>query len=162
MTLGVKGGRTDRRLAELRFAGGRLNAVMRRVYELYGQGWTDASYGRLAEIEGEVRTLVKADFKGLKERQVKDLLNPETWTAQKQLLDQAVALQRTIGGGQHDDFNEFQGTLKQALKAARSTSAAGSPPSPTPKRINHDAQIVYAPRRQSRRLGCGSFATLTQ
>jgi len=110
---------TEDRLAELRFASGPLNAVMQKVYELHGQDWSDKSYGKLAEVEAEVRALIKADFKDLKEKQVKDLLAPKTWNAQKDLLDKAVALQKAIGTDQHDDFNEFEGTLKQALKETR-------------------------------------------
>ena len=107
---------TDERLAGLRFASGPLNAVMRRVYELHVQGWTDASYGKLAEVEDDLRSLVKADFKDLKEKQVKDLLSAKTWNWQKALLDKALKLQKAIGTDQHDDFNEFEATLKQALK----------------------------------------------
>jgi type I restriction enzyme M protein len=107
---------SDERLAELRFASGPLNAVMKNVYELYGQDWTGESYGKLAEVEPEVRALIKADFKDLKEKQVKDLLAPKTWNVQKELLDKAVQLQAVIGTGQCDDFNEFEETLKKALK----------------------------------------------
>ena len=89
---------------------------MQKVYELYGRAWTDESYGELAEVEAEVRALIKADFKDLKESQVKDLLAPKTWKTQKALLDKAVALQKAIGTEQHDDFNAFEDTLKQALK----------------------------------------------
>ena len=111
---------TDERLAELRFASGKLNAVMQKVYVLYGQDWandkTGESYGKLAEVETEVRALIKADFKDLKEKQVKDLLAPKTWNAQKGLLAKAVQLQAEIGTEQCDDFNEFEETLKKALK----------------------------------------------
>ena len=107
---------TDERIAELRFVSGRLNAVMRRVYEELGQGWTDEDYGQLAEVEDEVRRLVKAEFKELKEKQVKELLDSKTWTAQKELLEKASALQETIGTDQHDDFNKFESVLKKALK----------------------------------------------
>ncbi len=107
---------TDERVAGLRFASGPLNAVMQKVYELYGQGWTDACYGELAEVEAEVRALIKADFKDLKEKQVKDLLAPKTWLVQKALLDKAEQLQAVIGTEQCDDFNAFEGTLKAALK----------------------------------------------
>ena len=107
---------TDERLAELRFASGPLNAVMRRVYELHGQDWTDESYGKLTEAEAEIRALIKADFKDLKEKQVKDLLSPKTWNAQKELLDKAVRLQAVIGTEQCDDFNKFEGRLSKALK----------------------------------------------
>lgn len=107
---------TDARIAELRFASGPLNPVMQKVYELYGQDWTDETYGKLAEVEPEVRALIKADFKDLKEKQVKDLLSPKTWNIQKELLAKAVQLQAVIGTVQCDDFNEFEETLKTALK----------------------------------------------
>ena len=111
---------TDERLTDLRFASGPLNAAMRRVYELHGQGWakenTDDSYGQLTQIEDEVRALIKADFKDLKEKQIKDLLAPKTWNAQKELLNKSIQLQAAIGTAQHDDFNEFEDTLKAALK----------------------------------------------
>ena len=107
---------TDERLAELRFASGRLHAAMRRIYEEFGQGWAGADYGDLAAVQDDVRTLVKAEFKELKEKQRKDLLDAETWTAQRDLLDKAVALQKVIGTDQHDDFNAFEEKLKKALK----------------------------------------------
>jgi len=109
---------TQDRVEELRFASGPLNAVMQKVYEQFGQGWTDENYGDLAAVEDEVRALIKADFKDLKEKQVKDLLAPKTWNAQKQLLEKALQLQGEVGGGQSDDFNTFEGTLEEALKSA--------------------------------------------
>jgi len=107
---------SDERSAPLRYASGTLNAAMRKVYELYGQGWTDDNYGQLADIEAELRVLIKAEFSELKEAQVKDLLDPKTWTAQKELLDKAKQLQTVIGTAQSDNFNAFEDTLKQALK----------------------------------------------
>ncbi len=106
----------DERIEELRFARGSLNAVMRRVYELYGHGWTDTDYGVLSDVEADVRTLIKADFQGLKEKQVKEVLSPKTWSAQKALLEKAETVQKAIGTDQHDDFNIFEGVLKKALK----------------------------------------------
>ncbi len=107
---------TEDRLAGLRFASGPLNAVMQKVYELHGQEWTDESYGKLAQVEPEVRALIKADFKELKEGQIKGLLAPKTWNVQKALLDKARQLQAIISTAQTDDFNVFEGTLKKALK----------------------------------------------
>lgn len=106
---------TDERIAELRFVPGPLNAVMQKVYELYGQEWTDESYGELAEVEDEVRALIKADFKDLQEKQVKELLSQKTWNSQKELLNKAVQLQKAIGTARCDDFNEFERTLKEVL-----------------------------------------------
>ncbi len=111
---------SDERLAGLRFASGKLEAPMRQVYELYGQSWTDdasdGAYGQLAEVEAEVRAMVKADFKDLKEAQVKDLLDAKTWWVQKELLTKARALQQELGTDVHDDFNAFEKKLKKALK----------------------------------------------
>ncbi|WP_202907965.1 hypothetical protein [Rubripirellula obstinata] len=83
-----------------------------------GEGPSSATYGDLSTVEAEIRAMVKADFADLKEKQIKDLLDPKTWTAQKELLDNAIKLQAAIGENQHDDFNEFEATLKQAIKDA--------------------------------------------
>ena len=111
---------SNNRIETLRFVSNKLNAAMQKVYELHGETWAQdqsgKSYGKLKEVEAEVRALVKADFADLKEKQIKDLLHPKTWNAQKELLDKATQLQATIGTDQHDDFNEFEETLKQAIK----------------------------------------------
>ena len=116
---------TDERIESLRFLPGKLNAAMQKVYEQFGGAWNEdiargssQSYGDLKEVEAEVRAMVKADFADLKERQIKDLLAAKTWTAQKKLLGIATKLQAVIGTQQHDDFNTFEDTLKQAIKAA--------------------------------------------
>ncbi|MEZ4676095.1 MAG: N-6 DNA methylase [Caldilineaceae bacterium] len=68
-----------------------------------------------AESTADIRALIKADFPTLKEAQIKDLLDPETWRTQQELLDKARTLQRAIGTAQHDDFNAFDKLLTQAL-----------------------------------------------
>ena len=131
---------TDERLETLRFESGKLNAAMQKVYEQYGdcflsgsprppisnkhggrgaggEGLSGKSYGDLSAVEPEIRAMVKADFADLKEAQIKDLLDPKTWTVQKQLLDKAVRLQAEIGKDQHDDFNEFERTFEKAIKS---------------------------------------------
>jgi type I restriction enzyme M protein len=107
---------SDERIATLRFASGRLNGVMQAVYEAFGSTWTDETYGDLSSVAAEVRALVKADFSDLKEKQVKELLAPKTWTTQLELLQKATALQGAIGQEVCDDFNAFEKTIKQALK----------------------------------------------
>ena len=62
--------------------------------------------------------MVKADFADLKEKHIKDLLAVKTWAEQKELLDIATKLQAVIGTDQHNDFNEFEDTLKAAIKDA--------------------------------------------
>ncbi len=108
----------DERIAGLRFDPGALNAAMARVYELYGQGWTAKNYGDLGDVTAEVRALVKADFADLKEKQIKDLLDPKTWRAQKDLLDKAIALQKVLGKKQCDDYQVFEASLETALQKA--------------------------------------------
>ncbi|WP_146389296.1 type I restriction-modification system subunit M [Allorhodopirellula solitaria] len=131
---------SDERIETLRFQPGKLNAAMQKVYEQFpesfsdsgsprpvsgrgagGEGLSGKSYGNLTEVETEVRAMVKADFADLKEKQIKDLLAVKTWTNQKQLLDIATHLQAAIGTEQHDDFNEFETTLKEAIKTAEVT-----------------------------------------
>ncbi|MEZ6136854.1 MAG: hypothetical protein R3C53_18320 [Pirellulaceae bacterium] len=55
------------------------------------------TYGMLKEVEAEIRAMVKADFPDLKEKDIKDLLAPKTWTATNELLDKAIQLQAVIG-----------------------------------------------------------------
>ncbi|WP_445946219.1 type I restriction-modification system subunit M [Shewanella sp.] len=123
---------TDAAIESLRFAPKPLNAAMVALYEQFGSAWTqDAglnpsdinSYGQFAEVEVEARAMLKADFPELKEKQIKDVLEDKLWLSQKALMDAAKALQVAVGdklGGkvqQSDDFNQFELTLKGALKA---------------------------------------------
>ena len=109
---------SDERLETLRYLQGPLNAVMQAVYAEYGQAWDDDSYGDLSEQEEDIRVRIKVDFKELKEKQIKDLLNPAKWRVQKVLLDKAKTLQGVLGTKQCDDYNAFEGELKKALKSA--------------------------------------------
>jgi type I restriction enzyme M protein len=107
---------TDRAVETLRRAPNALAMVMSSLYDTFGGEWDAENYGDLSAVTVEVRTMVKADFPELKESQVKDVLNPKIWQAQRTLLDKAKALQKTIGIEQFDDFNAFDKVLKQALK----------------------------------------------
>jgi type I restriction-modification system DNA methylase subunit len=114
---------TDAAIESLRFAPKPLGAVMVALYEQFGGFWTKETYGQLSEVEVEARTMIKADFPELKEKQIKDVLENKLWLSQKALMDAARALQVAVGdklGGkaqQSDDFNQFELTLKGAFKA---------------------------------------------
>lgn len=115
---------TDDAIESLRFAPKPLNAVMALVYEKFGGEWIEETYGLLAEVETEVRALIKADFPELKEKQIKDVLDSKLWLFQQSLMKKAQQLQQAVGsalGGKDqqsdDDFNQFELTLKGAFKA---------------------------------------------
>ena len=114
---------SDERIATLRFAPGALNGAMQWLYAEYGQDhWRDDAdcehYGQLAAYHDEIRLHFKRHFADLKEKQIKDLLDAETWLAQKRILLKARAVQPIIGSAQSDDFNAYEGALKAASKKA--------------------------------------------
>ncbi|MDE9460171.1 type I restriction-modification system subunit M [Xenorhabdus bovienii] len=115
---------TDEVIATLRFAPKPFNAPMERLYEEFVTQWQDDNYGDFTEIEAEARTIIKAEFAELKEKQIKDLLDSKLWLAQRALMEKAQQIQTALGaqaGGKtqvSDDFNHFQLTLKGALKTA--------------------------------------------
>tara|TARA_R110000764_G_scaffold105114_1_gene190836 strand:+ start:2603 stop:5038 length:2436 start_codon:yes stop_codon:yes gene_type:complete len=119
---------TDQAIESLRFAPKPFNAPMMALYERFGSAWSDEGvdekdgeknnekYGVFDDLQVEARALIKADFPELKEKQIKDLLNPTVWRFQKQLMVKARLLKSDIGTEQCDDFNQFEKTLKGALK----------------------------------------------
>jgi type I restriction enzyme M protein len=115
---------TDKAIESLRYAPKPYNAAMMALYEKFGTQWTtDDQYGDLSAVEIEARAIIKADFPELKEKQIKDVLEPKLWLFQKALMEKAQQLQTQLGddaGGkqlQSDDFNQFDITYTQALKA---------------------------------------------
>ncbi|MGO3345669.1 MAG: type I restriction-modification system subunit M [Marinomonas sp.] len=108
---------SDERLAELRFANKPLSAPMKWLYEVYGAKITGSDENALIEHEAEIRKHVKVHFSDLKEKQIKDLLNPTTWHEQEQALRKATQLQSVIGAEQWDDMNTFDEVIKEACKA---------------------------------------------
>lgn len=117
---------SDERIETLRYESGALNSPMKWVYAEYGQEYwqdqpqaDDELYGQLADYEAEIRAHLKKHFSELKEKQIKDLLDPNTWLAQRSLLNKARQLQSVIGTAQCDDFNQYEGQLKAALKTAK-------------------------------------------
>lgn len=106
---------SDEHIAELRFAPKPLSAPMKWIYGEYGQSWTDdecEQYGVLIEHSADIRKYLKKHFEGLKEKQVKDLLDRKIWLDQKQILLKARLLQKAIGTEQYDDMNGYDAALK--------------------------------------------------
>ncbi|MEW7002251.1 hypothetical protein M5585_29650 [Serratia ureilytica] len=113
---------TDEAIATLRFAPKPFNAPMERLYEEFAAQWHDGNYGDFSDIEAEARTIFKAEFAELKEKQIKDLLDSKLWLAQRALMAKAQQIQTALGaqaGGKtlvSNDFNQFQLTLKGPSK----------------------------------------------
>jgi len=106
---------SDDRINTLRFAPKPLGAAMQWIFGEYGSDWTDAAdcerYGVLTAHETEIRAAIKADFAELKEKQIKDLLDPKTWQTQKAILLKARELKVKLGTDQHDDMNGYAAAL---------------------------------------------------
>ncbi|MGC0890232.1 type I restriction-modification system subunit M [Pantoea agglomerans] len=115
---------TDEAIATLRFAPKPFNAPMERLYEEFASQWQEETYGDFSELEAEARAIIKAEFAELKEKQIKDLLDSKLWLAQRGLMEKAQQIQTALGtqaGGKtlvSNDFNQFQLTLKGAIKTA--------------------------------------------
>ncbi len=115
---------SDERIAELRFANKPLNAAMKWIYDQQlladNVAWTDdpacEHYGQLAKYDQSIRKQLKAHFRELKEKHIKDLLNPKNWIEQKQALLKAKQLQSVIGTNQCNNMNTFEDVLKDACK----------------------------------------------
>jgi len=135
---------SDDRINTLRFAPKPLNAAMQWIFSEYGSDWTDAAdcerYGLLAAHEAEIRAKLKADFAELKEKQIKDLLDPKTWQTQKAILRKARELQAKLGTDQHDDMNGYEAALKATAlkleaKAKKQITAAVSWKNPEAEKV---------------------------
>ncbi|MFZ6693299.1 type I restriction-modification system subunit M [Undibacterium sp. SXout20W] len=117
---------SDERIATLRFESGALNSVMQWVYtefaHLPAALWSDAAdcrhYGDLSSHEEAIRRHIKIHFADLKEKQIKDLLNRDTWTSTKATMLKAQALQSKLGNAQFDDMNHYDDAIAGAAKAA--------------------------------------------
>jgi len=121
---------SDTAIESLRYAPKPFDMVMPALYEKFFEewAWADVSYDTSLEthygyfgkqdcdIHTEARAMIKADFSELKEKQIKDVLDPKLWQDQLEIMYKAQALQAAIGSSQFDDYNEFEKLFKQALK----------------------------------------------
>lgn len=96
------------RLSLLRFAPKPLFDPMTWMYDTYGDEW--------ANHEDDLRKKCKADFPKIKEKQIKELLNPELWAFQNALYEKGAQLAGVIGTDQCDDMNTYDAVIKSACK----------------------------------------------
>ncbi len=103
---------SDKRISELKYAPKPFDAAMKFLNETY----SPANGAFTEEQKAEARAVLKKDFKELKEKQVKEILDPKLWIFQEQLYNKAKQLQSVLGEEQFNDFQEFELKLKDALK----------------------------------------------
>jgi len=110
---------TADKVESLRFAPKPFNAVMGKLFATYPALLTKENSFDLSSVEADIRTLIKAEFKELKEKQIKDLLSDKLWSFQNTLGDKATLLMAELGTAQIDDFNQFELDLKGALATTK-------------------------------------------
>ncbi len=103
---------SNSRIETLRFAPKPLYAPMEELYQKYGTSWTDDTYGMLEDYKEEIRAFLKDSYPDLKEKNIKDILDPKKWQSQRRILGKAYELQAAIGTEQHDDMNGYDNVLK--------------------------------------------------
>ncbi|MGI9282918.1 MAG: HsdM family class I SAM-dependent methyltransferase [Endozoicomonas sp.] len=113
---------TDEAVEGLRYAPKPFNAVMRWMVEAFPLIKSGAEcHTQLSDNEEVIRTRIKKDFKELKEKQIKEVLNDKLWLFQKGLMEKAQKLQSALHGKEgselSNDFNQLDTDLKAALKA---------------------------------------------
>ncbi len=109
---------TDEAVASLQYAPKPLNAVMRWMEEEFsgdiGMGVGKNAF--LPESKEIIRKKIKTDFKELKEKQIKAVMDELTWLVQSELMAKAEQIQEILGKEQFDDFNDFDQKLKAATQ----------------------------------------------
>ncbi|QEE37234.1 SAM-dependent DNA methyltransferase [Octadecabacter sp. SW4] len=110
---------TPERIATLRFTPG-LQEIMAWVWDRYGEDvYTDLKSHREAiedYIEREEITLTPKNRKAL--------LDPKTWVAQREIMEEAARLMASIGQEVSDDFNAFTAAVDADLKSRKVKLAA--------------------------------------
>jgi len=110
---------TPERVATLRFTTG-MQEVMGWVYDKYG----DEVYTNLKEHNQAIQDYLEREEFTLSPKNRKALLDPKTWLAQKELMEEAERLMASIGPDLFDDFNVFKARIDADLAARKVKLAA--------------------------------------
>ncbi len=110
---------TPERIANLRFTSG-LQEVMGWVYDKYG----DDVYTNLKDYNQAIQDYLEREEITLSPKNRKALLDPMTWIAQRDLMEEAGRLMTSIGQNLFDDFNVFKASVDADLKARKVKLAA--------------------------------------
>lgn len=103
---------TPERLESLRFVS-QLEPLMRWAYGKYG----DAVYEGLSAHKEAIQEYCEREEINLKAKDLKRLMDAQTWQAQRELLHTAEGLMHAIGQDEFNDFNAFSKLVDEQLKA---------------------------------------------
>ena len=110
---------TPERVATLRFTSG-MQEVMGWVYDKYG----DEVYTNLKDHNQAIQDYLEREEITLSPKNRKALLDPKTWIAQRDLMEEADRLMASIGQDLFDDFNIFKTKVDADLKTRKVKLAA--------------------------------------
>jgi type I restriction enzyme M protein len=110
---------TPERIATLRFTSG-MQEIMGWVYDKYGA----EVYTNLKDHNQAIQDYLEREEITLSPKNRKALLDPKTWIAQRELMQQAERLMAAIGQDLFDDFNSLKAKVDADLKARRVKLAA--------------------------------------
>ncbi len=105
---------TPERVATLRFTTS-MQEAMSWVYNKYG----DDVYTNINDHKQAIQEYLERQEITLSPKNRKALLDPETWQAQKDLMDEAEQLMASIGQDVFDDFNAFKAKVDADLTARK-------------------------------------------
>lgn len=110
---------TPERISTLRFTNS-IQEVMGWVYDKYG----DDVYTNLKNHNQAIQDYLEREEITLSPKNRKALLDPKTWSAQRDLMEEAERLMTSIGQDLFDDFNIFKAKVDADLKARKVKLAA--------------------------------------
>jgi type I restriction enzyme M protein len=105
---------TPERVATLRFTSG-MQEVMGWVYDKY----CNEVYTNLKAHNQAIQDYLEREEITLTPKNRKALLDPKTWIAQRNLMEEAERLMASIGQDLFDDFNIFKAKVDADLKARK-------------------------------------------
>lgn len=110
---------TTERINTLRFDKS-LMEPMQWIFEKYGE----SVYSKLKEYEKEIKEWCEKNELNLTTANNKKLVNVDTWLKQRNLLNEAIKLQQSIGEEEYSDFNIFREVVESNFKQSKAKLGA--------------------------------------
>jgi type I restriction enzyme M protein len=102
---------TDEKISTLRYL-----PKYREVSEWMYQKLGNQVYKESKSFRHTLEAHLKLEEQELKEKDYKEILSIESWTAQKEVMEKAIQLKEKFGTKQYNDYNEFLNSLDKFIK----------------------------------------------